>query len=124
MGFLESLEEKAADELKGQVAPGSLAEEVLGLLMNKETGGLSGLIESFNQQGLGHIISSWVGKGDNAAITPEQVQAVLGSDAVKQLAGKFGIPIDTAREQLAALLPGLIDKATPEGNIPEGGSLQ
>ena len=98
-------------------------EGVMGLLTNKETGGLGGLMQSFNQQGLGDIISSWVGTGNNAAITPDQVQEVLGSDVIQQLAEKSGVSVDAAKAQLAELLPSLIDKVTPEGKIPEGGLL-
>ena len=98
-------------------------EGVLGLLTNKETGGLGGLMQSFNQQGLGDIISSWVGTGNNAPITSEQVQEVLGSDVIRQLAEKSGVSIDAAKAQLAELLPSLIDKVTPDGKIPEGGLL-
>ncbi len=98
-------------------------EEVMGLLTNQETGGLEGLIQAFNQKGLGDVISSWVGTGENAAITPDQVQEVLGSDVIQQLAEKSGVSIDAAKAQLAELLPSLIDKVTPEGKIPEGGLL-
>ena len=98
-------------------------EGVMGLLTNKETGGLGGLIQAFNQQGLGDVISSWVGTGNNAAITPEQVQEVLGGDVIQQLAEKSGVSVDSVKAQLAELLPSLIDKVTPQGKIPEGGLL-
>ncbi len=122
MGFLDDLLEKVAGTVKGsQGQPGGLVEEVMGLLTNQETGGLEGLIQAFNQKGLGDVISSWVGTGNNAAITPEQIQQVLGSDTIQKLAQNSGVSIDTAKAQLAELLPGLIDKLTPEGKIPEGG---
>jgi len=123
MGFFDDLVGKVAGAIKGQEGQGGLVEGVLGLLTNKETGGLDGLMQSFNQQGLGDIISSWVGTGDNAAITPEQIQEVLGSDVIQQLAEKSGVSIDVAKAQLAELLPSLIDKVTPDGTIPEGGLL-
>ena len=88
-------------------------------MTNKETGGLEGLIQVFNQKGLGDVISSWVGTGYNAAITPEQIQEVLGSDVIKQLSEKSSVSIDAAKAQLAELLPTLIDKVTPEGKVPE-----
>ena len=69
MGFLDDLVGKVAGAIKGPESQGGLVEGVLGLLTNKETGGLGGLMQSFNQQGLGDIISSWVGTGNNAAIT-------------------------------------------------------
>jgi uncharacterized protein YidB (DUF937 family) len=123
MGFLDDLVGKVTGAIKGSEGQGGLVEGVLGLLTNQETGGLGGLMQSFNQQGLGDIISSWVGTGDNAPITPEQIQEVLGGDVIQQLAEKSGVSIDAAKAQLAELLPSLIDKVTPEGKIPEGGLL-
>ena len=123
MGFFDDLVGKVPGATKGPEGQGGLVEGVLGLLTNKETGGLEGLMQSFNQQGLGDIISSWVGTGNNAAITPDQVQEVLGSDVIQQLAEKSGVSVDAAKAQLSELLPGLIDKLTPEGKIPEGGLL-
>ena len=89
--------------IKGSEGQGGLVEGVLSLLTNQETGGLGGLMQSFNQHGLGDIISSWVGTGDNAAITPEQIQEVLGGDVIQQLAEKSGLSIDAAKAQLAEL---------------------
>ena len=124
MGLFDDLVGKVVGTVKGsQGQTEGLAAGVLGLLTNQETGGLAGLMQAFNQQGLGEVISSWVGTGTNAAITPDQVQQVLGSDVIQQLAEKSGISVDAAKAQLAELLPSLIDKATPEGKVPEGGLL-
>jgi uncharacterized protein YidB (DUF937 family) len=121
MGLFDDLVEKVAGAVKGsQGQEEGLVEGVMGLLTNQETGGLGGLVQAFNQKGLGDVISSWVGTGNNDAITPEQVQEVLGGDVIKQLSEKSGISVDAAKAQLAELLPGLIDKVTPEGKIPEG----
>jgi uncharacterized protein YidB (DUF937 family) len=123
MSLFDDLVGRVSGAVKGS-QQGGLVEGVMGLLTNKETGGLDGLIQSFKQQGLGDIISSWVGTGNNAAITPDQVQEVLGSDVIRQLAEKSGVSADAAKAQLAELLPSLIDKVTPEGEIPEGGLLE
>jgi len=123
MGIFDELIGKAVGALKGEGQEAGLAEGLMGLLTNKETGGLAGLIQTFQQKGLGEVISSWVGTGNNAAITPEQVQEVLGSDVIKQLAEKSGVSVEAAKAKLAELLPSLIDKITPEGKIPEGGLL-
>jgi uncharacterized protein YidB (DUF937 family) len=124
MGIFDDLVGKVVGAVQG--SPGQeqgLMAGVMDLLTNPETGGLSGLVQTFKQQGLGDIISSWVGTGTNAAITPDQVQEGLGSDVIQQLAEKSGVSIDAAKAQLAELLPSLIDKVTPEGKIPEGGLL-
>jgi uncharacterized protein YidB (DUF937 family) len=124
MGIFDDLVGKVVGAVKGSPGQeGGLMAGVMSLLTNKETGGITGLTQAFNQQGLGDIISSWVGTGTNAAITPDQVQKVLGSDVIQQMAEKSGVSVDTVKAQLAELLPSLIDKATPEGKIPEGGLL-
>ena len=121
MGFLNDLIGKVVGVAKdSQAQEGGLLEGVMGLLTNRETGGLDGIMQTFDQQGLGDIISSWVGRGDNLPINPEQIQEVLGSDVIQQLAEKSGISFDAAKTQLADLLPSLIDRLTPEGKIPEG----
>jgi uncharacterized protein YidB (DUF937 family) len=124
MGIFDDLVGKVVDAAKGsQGQTEGLAEGLMGLLTNPETGGLAGLVQTFKQQGLGDIISSWVGTGTNAPITPDQVQDGLGSDVIQQLAAKAGISVEAAKAQLAEILPGLIDKVTPGGEIPEGGLL-
>jgi uncharacterized protein YidB (DUF937 family) len=124
MGLFDDLVGKVVGAVQGsQGQEEGLAKGVMGLLTNPETGGLAGLVETFKQQGLGDLISSWVGTGTNAAITPDQVQEGLGSDVVQQLAEKSGVSVEAAKAQLAELLPSLIDKVTPEGKIPEGGLL-
>jgi uncharacterized protein YidB (DUF937 family) len=122
MGIFDDLVGKVVGAVKGSLGQqGGLVDGAMGLLTNKETGGLDGLIQTFKQKGLGDVISSWVGTGNNAAITPEQVQEVLGSDAIQKLAEKSGVSFEAAKAQLAELLPSLIDKVTPEGKIPEEG---
>jgi uncharacterized protein YidB (DUF937 family) len=124
VGIFDDLVGTVVGAVKGSPGQeGGLMAGVMSLLTNKETGGITGLTQAFNQQGLGDIISSWVGTGTNAAITPDQVQKVLGSDVIQQMAEKSGVSVDTVKAQLAEILPSLIDKATPEGKIPEGGLL-
>ena len=116
MAFFDDLVEKVTGAIKGsQGQQEGLIEGVMGLLTNKETGGLEGLIQAFNQKGLGDVISSWVGTGNNATITPEQIQEVLGSDVIKQVSEKSGVSIDAAKAQLAELLPTLIDNLHSRG---------
>jgi uncharacterized protein YidB (DUF937 family) len=50
--------------------------------------------------------------------TSEQIQQALGSEKVKELAAKFGIPVDKVADLLAQYRPTAIDKATPEGKLP------
>lgn len=97
----------------------NLVSAVLGLLQN-HPGGLAGLAQAFQQKGLGDIAASWIGTGSNLPISPEQIQQVLGSGAIQSLAAKAGLSPDTAGSQLAELLPGVVDKLTPGGQMPQG----
>jgi len=125
MGLLDEIVGKASGLLSGgEGGTSGLMGGVMDMLANKETGGLGGLVQSFRDKGLGDIISSWVGTGANAPISAEQIQQALGSDVVQNLAAKVGIPPEELSGKLAELLPGVIDKLTPDGTIPEGGLLE
>lgn len=84
-------------------------------------GGVSGLVEAFQKGGLGEVAQSWVSSGANQPISTEQVQAVLGSGAVGQFAEKLGVDPQVGAAKLAELLPGLVDRLTPGGQLPTEG---
>jgi len=84
-------------------------------------GGLGGLIGKFQQSGLGDVVGSWVGTGQNLPVSPDQVQNVLGSDIVSQIASHLGVSHGEAAGQLSQMLPDVIDKLTPHGEVPSGG---
>jgi uncharacterized protein YidB (DUF937 family) len=121
MGLLDNLENEAV----GKVLGGSSNPLAAGLLqtIQNQPGGLQGMVQSFHDKGMGGIVSSWVGSGENCAITAEQIHAVLGSDQVKALAAKAGISPDAAGSAIAQLLPGLVDKLTPNGSVPDHGNV-
>ncbi len=81
-------------------------------------GGVQGLVGQFEQQGLGSVIQSWIGTGPNQAISAQQLQQVLGSDALTQLAQKFGINPQELLQKVAQALPQVVDKMTPNGTVP------
>lgn len=83
----------------------------------EKQGGVKGLVEQFQQKGLGPTIQSWVGNGENLPITPEQIHQALGSDTVQQLAAKLGIPPDQLAAKLSEILPQAVDKMTPNGTV-------
>jgi uncharacterized protein YidB (DUF937 family) len=80
--------------------------------------GLGGLVERFRQGGLEEIIKSWIGTGPNKAISPNQLQKALGPETVEGLSRETGMPRDDLLSQLSRLLPEVIDKLTPNGNVP------
>jgi uncharacterized protein YidB (DUF937 family) len=85
----------------------------------KDNGGIAGLREKFSKAGLSETFSSWVKIGENVKVTPQQVEAVMGSEKVKAFATMLGIDTTKATEYLAATLPALVDKLTPDGKVPD-----
>ncbi len=82
-----------------------------------QNGGVQGLMNKFSQGGLGGIFSSWVGTGENQPVSASQVQNALGSEQVQALAAKIGIDPATASNLLAQVLPKVVDKLTPTGQV-------
>ena len=83
-------------------------------------GGLAGILSAFEQAGLGHIAQSWVGTGPKQAVSPEQLQNVLGQDQVSNMANQAGMQPNDFLGQLAQHLPNAVNGMTPEGKLPEG----
>jgi len=123
MGFLNDMMSDVGSQF-GEAGQGGLMEQVLGLINNPEMGGLNGLIDTFKSKGLGDAMSSWIGTGENKPVSGEQITNALGTDAIQKIAQKLGIPDNEVSRNLAALLPQVIDKLTPEGTVPEGGLLE
>lgn len=97
--------------------------EALVAALGSQEGGLGGLIQQFQAGGLGSMISSWVGTGENQAVSPDALHGILGNDVVQQIAAKTGLPVEQLLPQIAQHLPQLVDHLTPNGQVPEGGSL-
>ena len=119
MGILDSLENSPA--FKG--ALGQLGAAVLPVVLSEVLGtggqgGLSAIVAKLQQAGFGEQVKSWLGNGQNLPITAEQLQKVLGSDTVRQLAAKYNIPVDQITEILAQQLPKAVDQASPDGKLP------
>ena len=99
-----------------------LMQAISGMLSNDGTqGGLGGLVAKFQQAGLGDVVRSWIGNGQNQPVSGEQLTKVLGTDTIAGLAEKLGMSQDDTADQLSNILPGLIDKLTPNGRAPAGG---
>lgn len=124
MGLLDQVV-GAVSKMSGQSAQtdNSLLSSVLQLVNNPQTGGLSGLVESFQKGGLAKAVNSWVSTGRNIPVSAEQIQSVLGNEKIQNLASKLGINTNQVSAQLAEVLPQVIDKLTPNGTMPEAGDL-
>ena len=86
-------------------------------------GGLDGLLEKLKTAGQGDKADSWVGTGENKPIQPDDLGKALGSQTLKDIAARAGISEEELLRQLSAILPGLVDKLTPGGNLPKSDQL-
>ena len=120
MGLFDQVMGGLTGKLTGSGDQKNLLESVMGMISNPETGGLAGLVQSFKDKGLGNAVTSWVGTGENLPVSGEQIQKVISSENIQQLAGKLGSSKEEASTLLAGLLPQVIDKLTPDGALPEG----
>jgi uncharacterized protein YidB (DUF937 family) len=120
MSLLDQVVGAVTSKLGGQGnAQNDLMEAALSLI-NNNAGGLSGLVQAFKDKGLANIAASWVSTGKNLPVTPEQIQSVLGNSQIREIAQKLGLSEEAASSQLSQMLPMVVDKLTPEGQIPSG----
>lgn len=99
-----------------------LAASVLQMI-NNQPGGLGGLIQTFQQKGLGELVNSWVSTGQNLPVSADQIQQALGNDKLQEIAQQSGISAESVSSHLSSLLPALVDKLTPDGQVPQQGNL-
>jgi uncharacterized protein YidB (DUF937 family) len=100
-----------------------------GLLSSRDesvggSAGLAGLVDTFQQKGLGDMMSGWISNGPNPGISPSQITDVLGTKTMAQFANRAGVPEAQAGSLLAGLLPAAINHLTPNGKIPETNDLE
>ncbi len=105
------------DGLLGGIVGASMVTVVNGVL--EKHGGLQGVVNEFERNGLGPTVRSWVSTGPNQPISPEEVQRALGPDLLQQLSQKSGVSVQDLSRKLADVLPQAVDKMTPDGAIPK-----
>ena len=115
MGILDGLLENVLG-IGAQQSQASMLQVALQVL--EQNGGLPGIISKFEHGGMADHVSSWVGTGANMPITGAQLQEILGSGSIGEIAQRLGMSHGDASSGLAQVLPNLIDKLTPTGQIP------
>jgi uncharacterized protein YidB (DUF937 family) len=93
----------------------ALAPMVGGLLAG---GGLQKMLSGFQSKGMGAQADSWVGTGENEPVTGDQVREVIGDDEIARVAEKLGVSHEQAASALAEVLPQVVDKTSPDGQLP------
>jgi uncharacterized protein YidB (DUF937 family) len=82
------------------------------------SGGLASVIKELQNNGHGHVAQSWVDRGENQEIEPDDLAKALGSDSIDAMIQHTGMPRDELLEGLSQQLPQLVDHLTPDGRLP------
>jgi uncharacterized protein YidB (DUF937 family) len=104
----------------GNIAQGIGGSALAGQLM-KALGPavLSTAIEQLNQNGMGAKVNSWLGRGENQPITPDEIRQGLNNATLQQMAQQLGIPVGQIADVLAQHLPATVDHAS-QGGVLDG----
>lgn len=116
MGLLDNLGGSLGGML-GQVTAAAAPGLISAVLAKTNLGDLQGVVNQLQQGGLGDQVKSWLGNGGNMSVTPQQLQAALGNEQVRQIAEHFGVPVDQALKLLSEHLPAAVDQASPNGTL-------
>jgi uncharacterized protein YidB (DUF937 family) len=111
-------EHATASPVGGGGIGGGLGGAIAGLLGSRQTGGMNGLVESFAAAGLGHVVQSWIGTGANQSVGPQDLHRALGDDRVQAMSAQTGMSAAQLLPLLAQYLPVIIDRMTPNGQVP------
>ncbi len=120
MGLLDQLAGQVMGSMGAQkqdpVSHSGMMGSVLGMI--EQAGGLPALLQKLQSSGLADQVASWVGTGENQAVSGDQIHVALGSDQVGAVASAAGIEPAHAAAGLAQLLPQIINQLTPGGQVP------
>lgn len=113
----------------GQVSRGGGLDDLLGQVLGGaaggggSAGGLGGILAQLQGAGFGEQADSWVGRGANKPIPSDAMSQIFGTDGLEQISRRAGLSQDDASRGLSELLPEVIDRVTPEGDLPDDDAL-
>jgi len=103
----------------GGAAAGALVSQIIAMIQQRP-GGLGGLLQSFQQGGLGHLVESWIGSGQNLPVSADQLRNTLGPEWIARITQATGLAQSEVEQHVGTLLPQIIDHLTPNGQLPQG----
>jgi len=95
----------------------AIGDAMDGLLGGGDKIDLGSLVSGLQSKGLGDVASSWLGDGENAEISADQLKDVLGGDKVSEAAAKLGTDEGSLLSGLTDALPQIIDKSSSGGSL-------
>lgn len=110
-----------ASLLKDKLGGGNMDSitSALGGLLSDNDGNLNlgNIVSGLQEKGLGSVVASWLGDGDNEAISADQVKELFGSEKISQVASQLGTDEGSVLNGLSEALPQVVDKSSSGGNL-------
>lgn len=100
--------------------------DAIGNVMGSLLGGAGGqaggldigsLVNGMKEKGMGDVADSWLGDGDNADISADQLKDVLGADKISAAAAQLGTDEGSLLEGLREAVPQMVDKSSSGGSL-------
>ena len=104
------------DGVLGGIVGAEMATVVNGLI--EKHGGIQGVVNQLQTNGLGPTVKQWVNEGPNPPVTPQDMHKAFGKQTLDELAAKHGMTTDELAQKLSAVLPQAMDALTPDGRVP------
>lgn len=124
MSILDTVKQMISSETPATTTPTSdspILGHVMDLVQNHENGGLQGLVQKFQSNGLGDLMNSWMGSGGaGRGISADEISRVIGSDKLGAIATKLGIQPEEVSNLVAQHLPDVISKLSPTTRLEQG----
>jgi uncharacterized protein YidB (DUF937 family) len=124
MGLMDEVLAMAGSTGAQQGQHATALTAIMSYINSPQVGGIAGLQSMFQQGGLGNIVSSWIGSGQNLPVSASQLQNVLHGGALQQAAQQAGMDPSALTAMMSSLLPHLVDKLSPNGQVPDASALQ
>lgn len=124
MGIIDEVLAMAGSSGAQQAQHTTALAAIMSYINSPQVGGIAGLQRMFQQGGLGNIVSSWIGTGQNLPVSASQLQNVLHSGALQQAAQQSDMDPSQLTGMMATLLPHLVNHLTPNGQVPDASALQ
>ena len=119
MGLLDGLLGRALGGTPSDAGMGANPLMQIALQLLQQNGGVAGVLDKFRQAGYADHADSWQSTGQNLPISGSVLQEVLGSGTIGQIAQQLGVSHGEAAGGLAQVLPQIVDKLTPSGEVSE-----
>lgn len=82
-------------------------------------GGLGSVLAQLQRAGFGEEAASWVSTGANRPIPADAMTQIFGREGLQQISRQAGLNEEDTSRGLSQLLPEVVDRVTPGGEVPD-----